>query len=539
LEIPLSPYDSCRLIASNLYSLVKDPFTTDARIDTELAYKVFYETQILCDTLVDLEISAVDEIIKATEGKERELWTNISIVGFNGRRTGGGILGYGDMCAALNIPYGEPSFTDYIMKLKQTAELDATIDLAIINGPFPAYNKDLEYETIVKDGVETFKGKNSWFKFLQNTYPVQFKKMLNYGRRNISFSTIAPTGSISILTGTSSGCEPVFSLYYTRRKKCNAGETPDFVDANGIGFRNFNVIHDKFKEWYTIVTPTSDIKPLEEMSKEELEILIKKSPWYNNTAEDIDPKHRVETQAILQKYTTHSISSTVNVAENVDSDYIKTIYEHAWNKNLKGITVYRDNCRSGILIKNVPQKETVATTRPIELKCKVSQFKNEKKDWIALVGLLDDAPYEIFTGIRDIDEFPIPSNITEGIIIKVRQDDGTSRYDFRYVDSYGYTNTLGGLSRVFDKEYWNYGRMVSGYLRSHIPVHEIVSIIDGLTFTNKGLNNWKSGVIRSLKEFIIDGTKVEGETCENCGSTNIVYDNGCKICRDCLVSKCG
>jgi ribonucleoside-diphosphate reductase alpha chain len=341
-------------------------------------------------------------------------------------------------------------------------------------------------------------------------------------------------------------------LYYTRRKKCNPGETPDFIDDNGVGFKNYNVIHPKLAIWYTInyfmlnnmlddkeMTYQECSNELATLSKSALDSIIAQSPWFNNTAGDLTPELRVKTQSILQKYTTHSISSTVNVNNDVTPDFIRDIYNDAWNNELKGITVYRDGCRSGILVKEEKPKETTPTTRPTELKCKVSQFKNEKKDWIALVGLLNDAPYEIFTGIRDIDEFPIPSNVTEGTIIKVRQEDGTARYDFRYIDCYGYTNTLGGLSRVFDKEYWNYGRMVSGYLRSHIPVHEIVSIIDGLTFTNKGLNNWKSGVIRSLKEFIIDGTKVEGEICENCGSTQIVYEGGCKICRDCLVSKCG
>ena len=273
--------------------------------------------------------------------------------------------------------------------------------------------------------------------------------------------------------------------------------------------------------------------------KEILDESIKYSPWFNNTAGDLTPELRVKTQAILQKYTTHSISSTVNVNNDVIPEFIRDIYKNAWDNNLKGITVYRDGCRSGILVKEEKPKQISPKTRPIELQCKVEQFKNEKKDWIALVGLLNGQPYEIFTGVRDIDEFPIPSSVKEGTIIKVKQEGEDSRYDFRYVDSYGYTNTLGGLSRVFDKEYWNYGRLISGYLRSGMPVHEVVNIVDGLTFTNRGLNNWKSGIIRSLKEFIVDGTKVEGAKCENCGGTNVVYESGCSICKDCGSSKCG
>ena len=541
-EIPLSPYDSCRLIASNLYSLVDNPFTTNATISEDKAYSVFYEAQIIGDILVDLELEHVQRIIDSTQGKEKELWENIKEIGQSGRRTGVGILGLGDMYAALDLPYGDEESTEYIMRLKQEAELDASIDLAVINGTFPDYDYDLEY-TDNEDDITI--GNNKWYKFLQKEFPMEYLKMIEFGRRNISFSTIAPTGTISILAGTSSGCEPVFSLYYTRRKKCNPGETPDFIDDNGVGFRNFNVIHPKLAIWYLSMDRHSLSKEsyqksdLEKMSKEELDDLIELSPWYNNTAGDLIPELRVNTQAILQKYTTHSISSTVNVEEDVDTKFIRDIYEDSWNNNLKGITVYRNNCRSGILVKEEKPKESTPTTRPTELECKVEQFKNEKKDWIAIVGLLNSKPYEIFTGPKDVDVFPLPSVVEKGVVIKVPIPGEKARYDFRYVDAYGYTNTLGGLSRVFDKEYWNYGRLISGYLRSGIPIEQVIKIVDGLTFTNKGLNNWKSGVIRSLKQFIPDGTKAHGETCENCGGTNVVYEGGCKICRDCLSSKCG
>lgn len=484
-----------------------------------------------------MELEYVQRIIDSTEGKEKELWENIKEIGQSGRRTGVGLLGLGDMFAALGANYGDPYILEYVMKIKQKAELDATIDLAIINGAFPDYDVNLEFDNY--QDIKLTTGKNKWYQFLIDTFPEQFERMLKFGRRNISFSTVAPTGSISILAGTSSGCEPVFSLYYTRRKKCNPGETPDFIDVNGVGFKNFNVVHPKLNEWWVKNRPETSTKDLSEYSKEELDEVIKQSPWNGNTAEEISPSVRVKTQSILQKYTTHSISSTVNLSKDVTPSYIQEIYEDAWNSDLKGITCYRDGCRDGILIKSEEVKEEVSKVRPEELKCKVEQFKNEKKDWIALVGLLDNSPYEIFTGVRDIDEFPIPSSVKEGVIIKVRQEDGTARYDFRYIDSYGYTNTLGGLSRVFDKEYWNYARLISGYLRSGMPIHEIINIIEGLTFTNRGLSSWKSGVIRALKVFIKDGTKVEGVKCSNCGSTNVVYESGCSVCRDCGSSKCG
>lgn len=534
-EIPLSPYDSCRLIASNLYSLIDNPFTTSATINQKKAYSVFYEAQIIGDILVDLELEHVQRIIDSTQGKEKELWENIKEIGQSGRRTGVGILGLGDMYAALGAKYGDENITEFIMNLKQKAELDATIDLAIINGAFPDYNPLLEYTNI---SIHRTSGNNKWYCSLMEKFPEQQFKMMEFGRRNISFSTIAPTGTISILAGTSSGCEPVFSLYYTRRKKCNPGETPDFIDDNGVGFRNFNVLHPKLQVWYN-TTEKKLGNDLSLISKEELDDLIKLSPWFNNTAGDLTPALRVKTQSILQEYTTHSISSTVNVNNDVDQKFIEDIYKNAWNSNLKGITVYRDGCRSGILVKNEEPKTINLQSRPIELECTVEQFKNERKDWIAIVGLLNGKPYEIFTGPKDIDVFPIPSFVKNGVVIKVPIPGEKSRYDFKYVDSYGYTNILGGLSRVFDKEYWNYGRLISGYLRSGIPIEQVVKIVDGLTFTNVGLNNWKSGVIRSLKQFIPDGTKVFGEICENCGGSNIVYEGGCKTCHDCGSSKCG
>jgi ribonucleoside-diphosphate reductase alpha chain len=345
-EIPLSPYDSCRLIATNVFGLVKYPFTEDAIIIEEEAYKVFYEAQIIGDILVDLELEAVEKIIILTTGKERELWEQIYRIGQSGRRTGVGITGLADMLAALDKPYTDIETIDKIMSIKMQAELDASIDLAIINGTFPAYDKDLEYGTRVDDeyDLEQYFGRNTFYDNLMFIFPDQWKKMQKWGRKNCSWSTIAPTGTISILAGTSSGCEPVFSIYYTRRKKCNPGEVPDFVDQNGVGFKNYNVVHGKFKEWYGIkyfLSPDVVEAQLAVWSKEVLDKLISESPWANNTAEDIEPASRVMVQAILQKYTTHSISSTVNVAENTPESDIAIIYSEAHKRGCKGITVNR------------------------------------------------------------------------------------------------------------------------------------------------------------------------------------------------------
>ena len=536
-EIPLAPYDACRLIATNLYALVENPFTPNARINRILAYKVFYEAQIIADILVDLEIEAVERIIDSTEGSERELWEKINSIGQAGRRTGTGITALADMLAALGKNYDDIDTIDQIMKLKMEAELDASIDLAIINEAFPEYSKYLEaFDVSFSSDKSVYHGANMFYENLSKNFPAQYERMTKWGRRNISWSTIAPTGTISIMAGTSSGCEPVFSIYYTRRKKCNPGEIPDFVDQNGIGFKNYNVVHGKFKEWFDITYPNA-ITPLEILKKEELDEIIKVSPWYNNTAEDILPIRRVKVQATLQKYTTHSISSTVNVAKDTPESDIAIIYNEAHKQGCKGITVYRDGSRSGILVKTEPIISS--ETRPVELDCQVLRFKNEdKKNWISFVGIYNNRAYEIFTGINDLDELPIPSYIDNGKIIRVVLPEG-SRYDFSYVDKYGYTNTVGGLNRVFNKEYWNYARFVSALLRENTPIDRVVKIIDGLTFTNKGMNSFQAGLIRSLKLFIPDGTEATGAICDNCGSHNIIYESGCMICRDCGSSKCG
>lgn len=543
-EIPLSPYDSCRLIASNLYSIVEGPFTEDSFINLDKAYQLFYEAQIIGDILVDLELEAVNRIIDITTGREKDLWIKIFEIGKNGRRTGVGLTGLADMLAARGRTYVDTTYIESIMKLKMKAELDASIDLAIINGTFPAYDFSLEYGHGTGDPniIDEYFGRNTFYDNLIFNFPDQWKRMLKWGRRNISWSTIAPTGTISILAGTSSGCEPVFNIYYTRRKKCNSGEVPDFVDQNGVGFKNYNVIHGKFKDWYDAAKPSISISsgvPLELMLKNDLDELITFSPWYGNTAEEISPASRVQVQSTLQKYTTHSISSTVNVAKTATEDDIAIIYNDAHSSGCKGITVYRAESRSGVLIKEKAPK--MSETRPDELDCKVLRFKNEdKKNWISFVGIYGERAYEIFTGINDLDELPIPSYIESGKIIKVRLPEG-SRYDFSYLDKYGYINTVGGLNRVFNKEYWNYARFVSALLREGTPIDKVIKVIDGLTFTNKGMNSFQAGLVRSLKLFVPDGTVAHGASCENedCKGHNIIYEGGCMICRDCGSSKCG
>lgn len=524
-EIPLSSYDACRLIAVNVYNLVTSPFTENAYLNEDLAYKVFYEAQIIADTLVDIELEHIERIIALED--EQELWKKVYEIGKNGRRTGTGITALGDMCAALGVSYGDAETVEKLMFLKLKAELDASIDLAIVEGTFPAWDKSKEFEEL---SFIDFEGKNDWYKFIAENYPDQAFRMSLYGRRNISLSTIAPTGSLSILAGTSSGCEPVFSLYYMRRKKCNSGETPDFVDQNGVGFKNYMVIHPKFLEWYKIKFG----EELTDTSEENLNRLYEISPWFNQTANDLTPLQRIKTQSILQKYTTHSISSTVNLPEDVSMDTVNELYKLGYKMNLKGLTTYRAGSRSGILVS--ANEKVVSKERPSELPCKVLRFKNEKKNWIAFVGVKDNKPYEIFTGINDLDEFPIPSYVEEGVIIKVPGEE-RSRYDFRYVDSYGYTNTLGGLNRIFNKEYWNYARFVSALLREGTPLQSVVNIIEKLEFSNKTLNNWQFGIIRCLKSFISDGTKSE-EACPECGEHTIVYENGCKTCKSCGDSKC-
>jgi ribonucleotide reductase alpha subunit len=526
-EIPLSSYDACRLIAVNVYNLVTSPFTEKAYLNEKLVYEVFYEAQIIADTLVDIELEHIERIIALED--EQELWKKIYEIGKNGRRTGTGITALGDMCAALGVPYGDSKTIEKLMYLKLKAELDATIDLAIIEGAFPSYQLNREFY-ISEDGDVI--GKNSFFKFLAKEFSGQVDKMIKYGRRNISWSTCPPTGSISILTGTSSGIEPQFSLFYNRRKKCNVREVGDFTDQNGEQFKTYTVIADKFKQWMEINnydTTSTDIDYLNQVAK--------CSPWYQQCAADLDVKTRVHTQQLIQKYISHSISSTVNLPSTATQQDVETIFKQAYQCGLKGITVYREGSRSGILIKS-DTTQPVKKVRPKILSCKVMHFINEKTPWVAFVGLKDEKPFEIFTGPNDIDVFPVPKYIKEGCIIKQYDNDNKSRYDFMYTDNYGYKNILGGLSRIFNQEYWNYARFVSALLRSDMSIEEVVKIVAGLSFVSNSMNNWQNGVLRCLKSYIKEGTKVQNEVCPECHQATLIYNNGCKQCQSCGYSQC-
>lgn len=528
-EIGMGAYDSCRLISVNLFNCVSNPFTSFAKISFPKLADMFYIAQCMGDTLVDLELQNIEKLIQTTNGDESELWKKVYEVGKNGRRTGVGFTGYGDMLAALNVPYGDVYTTSLCMNQMMMAELDATIDLAIIEGAFPSYQLNKEFH--ISENGEVV-GKNSFFKFLAKQFSEHVDRMIKYGRRNISWSTCPPTGSISILTGTSSGIEPQFSLFYNRRKKCNVGEVGDFTDQNGEQFKTYTVIADKFKQWmeinnYDITSTNIDY----------LNQVVKCSPWYQQCASDLDVETRVHTQELIQKYISHSISSTVNLPSTATQQDVETIFKEAYQCGLKGITVYRDGSRSGVLIKT-DTTQPVKKVRPKTLPCKVMHFINEKTPWVAFVGLKDDKPFEIFTGPNDIDVFPVPKYVKEGNIIKQYDDNNKSRYDFMYTDNYGFKNILGGLSRIFNQEYWNYARFVSALLRSDVSIEEVVKIVAGLSFISNSMNNWQNGVLRCLKSYIKDGTKVKNEVCPECHQATLIYNNGCKQCQSCGYSQC-
>ena len=535
-EIPLNDNDACRLIASNVYSLVEDPFTESSRINKELAYKVFYEAEIVADTLVTRELEHVKRIIAIDD--DPEFWERVYDIGRRGRRTGTGLTGLGDMFAALGVPYGDPETVEMLMRIKTEAELTASIDLAIVEGSFPEYDTNKEYA--YDEDLNKFIGANDFYEFLEQEFPEQTERMRKYGRRNISWSTIAPTGTISLMAKVTSGCEPVFMPFYMRRKKINANDDNqrvDYVDEVGVSWQEYPVLHPKFELWYDIVCRGENGVSADRLTKEALQSAFEKSPWYGQTANDLTPERRVKTQAILQKYTSHSISSTVNLPNDVPIEIVDSIYKNAYHSKLKGITTYRDGSRSGVLISGNAGPKKVQE-RPEIIECKVMRFRNEKKNWVAFIGIIEGRPYEIFTGVNDIDAFPIPSAITDGHIIKVTKEGEPSRYDFRYVDSYGYTNTLGGLNRIFNKEYWNYARLTSALLREDIEIEDLIHIIFKLEFKNKSMNTWQAGVIRALSSFVKDGTK-DKNPCPECGENALVYQEGCLSCQSCGFSKCG
>ena len=542
-EIAMQAYDACRLIAINLYSFVKDPFTDNAKFDYDTFYNYTYEAMRLSDNLIDLELEHIDKILNKIENDpekdklvERTLWEKVKMTAKASRRTGLGITALGDTLAALGLKYDSEEALleiDQIFKMKMKSELNCTIDLSILRGSFEGWDVNKEFDSYL------IKGNNIFYQFLTDNFENEVERMGLYGRRNVSWSTVAPTGSVSILTQTTSGIEPLFMPYYTRRKKVNPNDEDariDFVDELGDSWQEYFVLHPKFKTWFDIKYSDVSSEDLEEFTEEELLSFFEQSPWNSSTANDIDWLKRIEIQSIIQKYTTHSISSTINLPKDVSLEKVSEIYSEGWEKGLKGITVYRDGSRSGVLV-NKSNKLPEVNNRPESIPCKVMRFKNEKKNWIAFVGTVNDNPYEIFTGVSDMDVFPIPSYVERGNIIKIKTDD-KSRYDFQYVDNYGYTNTLGGLNRIFNKEYWNYARFVSALFREGASASEIINIVSKLEFSNRSLNNWQSGIIRSLKLFVPDGTESKGEKCPDCNAETIIYEDGCKKCTTCGSTAC-
>jgi ribonucleoside-diphosphate reductase alpha chain len=532
-EIAMQGGDSCRLIAINLYSFVENPYTEKATFNFKKFYEVTYESQRLMDDLVDLELEAVDKILAKIEADpepghikraEKETWKLLRQTGKKGRRTGLGFTALADAIAALGIKFDTDEalyIVDEIMKTKFTAEFDSSIDMAITRGPFEAFNRNIE---------ET----SEFVQMIQKEFPEMYEKMMNNGRRNISISTVAPTGSLSMLAQVSSGIEPVFLLSYVRRRKVNSSDVKakvDFVDDLGDAFQEFTVYHKKLEKW------------MDTSGKND----INESPYAGATAPEIDWKKRVEMQALVQKYTTHSISSTINLASDVSVDLVGDIYIESWKKGLKGITVYRDGSRSGILVatkekeeeKSGYHKETLAVKRPQKIEADIIRFHNESEKWLAVIGLIEGKPYEIFTG-KMKDAFNLPQWVEKGWVLKNRNEDGTSRYDFQYIDSDGYKTTIEGLSRSFDKEFWNYAKLISGVLRHGMPMPYVVDLIQNLNLYDEHINTWKNGVARALKRFVSEGSEAADKKCPECKDPEgLIYKEGCLICKSCGHSKCG
>lgn len=547
-EIPLCPYDSCRLIAMNLYSYVNNPFTEQASFDFPLFKQHVMYAQRLMDDIIDLELEKVDAILKKIDSDpesddikrvERNLWLKIKRKSQKGRRTGLGITAEGDMLAALGKRYGTDSsnvFSAEVQKQLALAAYRSSVTMAAERGAFPIYSSDKEAE-------------NPFILRLKEADENLYQDMLSYGRRNIAMLTIAPTGSVSICTQTTSGIEPAFNVVYKRRRKVNPNDInmnrPMVKDTNGDLFEEYLVFHQKFLTWAEV--NGYDTTTFENMSEMEINAIVEKSPYYKAMANDTDYIKKVEMQGMMQKWVDHSISVTINLPRNTTEEVVNQLYKKAWECGCKGLTVYRDGSRDGVLnnISDKP-KETdkpVAQNvkRPRELKADVLRFRNNNEDWLALVGLrADGTPYEIFTGKCDDNRLPLPKSVKHGKIIKNHHEDGTKSYDFQYEDVDGYTVTFSGLNRCFNVEFWNYAKMISAMLRHGLPVQNICDIIGGLNFREESINSWKTGVIRALKKFIKDGTKAPGVICPNCGAENTMeFKEGCLVCTNCSYSKCG
>ena len=541
-EIPLCPYDSCRLLAINLYSYVDNPFTKQAKFNFELFREHIHYAQRIMDDIIDLELEKIDAILEKIDADpeeemikfvERSLWENIRKKANEGRRTGIGITAEGDMLAALGLRYGGENAIDFSEEIHKTITLEAyrsSVYLAKDRGPFTIYDSEREKN-------------NPLINRIKKEDPVLYEKMTNYGRRNIALLTIAPTGTTSLMTQTTSGIEPVFMPVYKRRRKVNPNDKEvrvDFVDEIGDHWEEYTVFHHKFKTWMEV----NNYETNREYSQEELNQLVKKSPYYKATSNDVDWLAKVRMQGRIQKWVDHSISVTINLPAETNEELVGDLYFEAWKSGCKGVTVYRDGSRSGVLISNddSSKKKTSGfpTKRPEKLDADVVRFQNNKDKWIAFIGLMDSKPYEIFTGFSDDEDgILLPRSITKGYIIKSYEDDETSRYDFQYINKRGYKTTIEGLSHKFNPVYWNYAKLISGTLRHGMPIHKVVELVTSLQLDNETINSWKAGVARALKKYIPDGTLAEGTKCGECGSEEVVYQEGCLTCLSCGSSKCG
>jgi ribonucleoside-diphosphate reductase alpha chain len=539
-EIPLCPYDSCRLIALNLYSYVDQPFTSEAKFDFDLFRKHIRQTQQIMDDIIDLELEKIDAIYNKIiidpedaeiKRVEINLWEKIREMAVNGRRTGIGITAEGDMVAALGLRYGSEAAVEFSVEVHKIVALEAyrgSVNLAKERGAFPIYDVKREKN-------------NPFIQRLAQADPDLYKEMSRFGRRNIALLTIAPTGTTSLMTQTTSGIEPVFMPVYKRRRKVNPNDKDariDFVDEMGDSWEEYMVFHHKFKTWMEV--NGHELK--RNYSNEELDRLIEKSPYHKASSNDIDWLAKVRMQGQIQKWVDHSISVTINLPEEATEELVNKLYFAAWESGCKGVTVYREGSRSGVLISTKDKKieGIFPTKRPEILEADIVRLQNNKEKWIAFIGLIDGKPYEIFTGLADDEDgILLPRSVTQGWIIKSRDESGASRYDFQYRNSRGYKTTIEGLSFKFNPIFWNYAKLISSVLRHSMSIQKVVELVSSLQFDVESINTWKNGVARALKKYIPNGTAAEDAKCEGCGSANVIYQEGCLICQDCGSSKCG
>mgnify|MGYP002677162394 FL=1 len=555
-EIPLCPYDSCRLLSVNLYSYVRNPFTPEASFDFDLFKEHVAKAQRIMDDIIDLELEKIDLIMDKIKHDpqtddikhaEYHLWEKIKDKSSQGRRTGVGITAEGDMIAAMGLTYGTQEATDFSVSVHRTLALAAyrsSVDMARERGAFKVFDAKRE-------------AANPFLLRIKEADPSLYDDIMTYGRRNIACLTIAPTGTTSLMTQTTSGIEPVFMPVYKRRRKVNPNDADvhvDFTDEVGDSYEEYIVYHKKFLTWMEV----NGIDTSKRYTQDEIDELVARSPYHKATANDVDWLMKVRMQGAIQKWVDHSISVTVNLPNDVSEELVGKLYVEAWRSGCKGCTIYRDGSRSGVMIsaskkdkkKSAAQKEkassdripvmAVTETRPKELDCDVVRFQNNKEKWVAFVGLLDGYPYEIFTGLQDDEEgIALPKTVTKGRIIKQTNPDGTKRYDFQFENKRGYKTTVEGLSEKFNPEYWNYAKLISGVLRYRMPIDHVIKLVSSLQLKDQSINTWKNGVERALKKYMVDGTEAKGLVCPSCGQETLVYQEGCLICKNCGASRCG